>query len=264
MTDDERAALLALGAPMADLATGTPAGSVAAALLQGLRFLTVSFQQRKAERALATFIESLAVAGDLPRLEAEKRVRLLLASTDPKTQDALYACFKAMFNGRSEAAWPYIARLTSMYVLYEPSVDTFFKRASWLLERCEDEDVKLLVEAMCESRKVQEDHLRRQEAQQAGKLRALVWKHSVVGNVGSHEVMVVASASATPGVSSSSPGKLEGDEGLARLVSLIREARIGYTDSNDQQVFTVEDNTFFKLMELMLPDQPATPPSRPA
>lgn len=100
---------------------------------------------------------------------------------------------------------------------------------------------------------VQEDHLRRQETQGDGPLRALVWKHKVVGNVGSHEVMVVASASATPGVASSSPGKLEGGEGLVRLVALIREARIGYTDTNDQQVFTTVEGTFFKLMDLMLP-----------
>ncbi|MFH1467870.1 MAG: hypothetical protein ABIO70_26025 [Pseudomonadota bacterium] len=253
MPDDERLDLVALGAPVADLATGTPAGSIAAALLQGLRFLTVSFQQQKAERALDTFIESLAVAGDLPRVEAEKRVRLLLASTDPKTQDALYACFKAMFNGRSEAAWPYIARLTSLYVLYQPSVDAFFKRASWLLERCEDEDVKLLVEAMQVSRMIKEDHLRRQETRGDGPLCSLVWKHKPVSNTGSHQIMIVASPSATPGVASSSPGEREGGEGWARLIALIREARIGYTDSNDQQVFTVEDNTFFKLMDLMLP-----------
>lgn len=165
-----------------------------------------------------------------------------------------------MAYARSDTAWPYIARLTAEYLHHGQPADSFFKRASWLLERCEDEDVRLLVEAMQVSRMIKEDHLRRQETQGEGSLRALVWKHKAVGNVGSHTIMVVASAEATPSVASSSPGKLEGDEGLARLVALIREARIGYTDTNDQQVFTTVERTFFKLMDLMLQGATARSP----
>ncbi len=253
MPDDKVPELLDTLGTLIDIKTMSPAGTLGVLPVKAVFNLVEHLQRKKVERALDLLVKGLATAGDLPREEAEQQVGLLLESAAPQVQELLYADFKSKANARSDAAWPYIARLTAEYLHHGQPADSFFKRASWLLERCEDEDVKLLVEAMQVSRMIKEDHLRRQETQGDGPLRALVWKHKPVSNTGSHEVMVVASASATPGVSSSTPGKLEGDEGLARLVALIREARIGYTDSNDQHVFTVADGTFFDLMKLMLP-----------
>jgi len=264
MPDDPAPEILDVAALAIDLATGGPAGSLAVLPIRAVVDFAHRIEERRIKRALALLIEGLATAGDLPPDEAAQRIGDLLAGSSDREDDLLYAAFRSMAYARSDAAWPYIARLTAEYLHHGQAADSFFKRASWLLERCEDEDVKLLVEAMQVSRMIKKDHLRRQETQGDGPLRSLVWKHKPVSNTGSHQIMIVASPSATPGVASSSPGEREGGEGWARLIALIREARIGYTDSNDQQVFTVEDNTFFKLMDLVLLGLPATPPSGPA
>jgi hypothetical protein len=58
----------------------------------------------------------------------------------------LYETFRSFADTRTEAAWPYIARLTAQ-TIRRGGVDTFFRRAARLLERCEHDDLERLVAA---------------------------------------------------------------------------------------------------------------------
>lgn len=148
MPDDPTPEILDAAALAVDLATGGPGGSLAAIPLKAVWSLTQRIEQRKVRKALAMLIESLATAGDLPPDEAATRIQGLLAGGSDREDDLLYAAFRSMAYSRSDAAWPYIARLAAGYLHHGQPADSFFKRVSWLLERAEEPDMAILREAV--------------------------------------------------------------------------------------------------------------------
>lgn len=105
---------------------------------------------RKAERAFQLLVDALVDADGLPPEEAAAHIeRILVAGEEgvPDPHDTLYEAFRSFAFTRTEAAWPYIGRLTADYVAHRRRIDTLFRRAAWLLERCEEEDVVMLVQA---------------------------------------------------------------------------------------------------------------------
>jgi hypothetical protein len=99
------------------------------------------FQQRKGERAVNALVAALCELRGLPPGEAELRLDEIVTSAGEGLRDpheALYETFRMFAFTRTEAAWPYIARMTAEYMEESRAIDSFFRRAGWLLERCED------------------------------------------------------------------------------------------------------------------------------
>ncbi len=102
---------------------------------------------RKVEGAFRLLVESLVELEGLAEPEASQRLEHILLAGEPGTGDpheALYQSFRSFAFTRTEAAWPYIARLTADYLVENAPIDSFFRRMAWLLERCEDHDVEVL------------------------------------------------------------------------------------------------------------------------
>lgn len=122
----------------------------AAALGLGVKYLGAMWarvRDEKAETAYAAFVEQWATVNMMHPEEAAQEVHPLLSEGDPAHDDALYETFRHLAFMRSDRAWSFIARMTAMYVREKRPVDDFFRRAGWLLERCESEDVDIIVKA---------------------------------------------------------------------------------------------------------------------
>ena len=158
MGKDRDTTLIDTAATGFDLATGTPAGSITRALVGGVWKLADRIEAARVKRALDLLVESLATVADLPRDEAASRLQELLDGASAEVDDLLYADFKSKASARSEAAWPYIARLTAEYLHHGQPADSFFKRMGLLLERCEGEDVRVLCGIAGEARRLSTEH----------------------------------------------------------------------------------------------------------
>ncbi|MBK7759565.1 MAG: hypothetical protein IPI35_24840 [Deltaproteobacteria bacterium] len=99
---------------------------------------------------MASLVDALCRLKGCPPEEAAAQLDEILTSGQPWVGDphkVLYETFRSFAFTRTQAAWPYISQMTAEYIEQRKTVDTFFRRMGWLLERCEDEDVALLREA---------------------------------------------------------------------------------------------------------------------
>ncbi|MES2643877.1 MAG: hypothetical protein V4850_30595 [Myxococcota bacterium] len=129
--------------------------ALAKTVLTSIGKALAEFQERKGERAVASLVAALGGLKGLPPDEAARELDELLTTSEPGVRDpheALYETFRSFAFTRSEAAWPFIARMTAEYVERGCKVDSHFRRTAWLLERCDAEDVDLLVAALTECR----------------------------------------------------------------------------------------------------------------
>lgn len=168
---------LHLAAVGVNTATGTPAGSLARMAVAPMmnRFLA-RIGNEKAARAYNLLIESLAVAGDLPPDDAQERVRTILEGAEPEVEDHLYENFQSMARARTEAAWPYIAKLTAEFIHNRRPVDTYFRRVGWLMENATEEELVTFFRLIRESVKFRD----RWKAEGFG-IQAVLWRSGFEG-----------------------------------------------------------------------------------
>lgn len=134
-----------------------------------------AFRRVRGDRAVRALVDALAELDGLPRDEAAKKLDDLLTSGEPGVRDpheVLYETFRSLAFTRTEAAWPYIAKLTASYLpgtyREQKPVDDYFRRMGRLLERCEQRDIVAL-------RKVAEATLTQASAANAPKAGNYAW-----------------------------------------------------------------------------------------
>lgn len=139
-------ALVGFDAWLAANGYAVPVGAVTALAVP---YVLGKVGREKVERLWMAFRRAMIVEVELPEDEADSEIRRLL--DDPKAAEKLYESFRSMMSSRSEATWPYAAKLAAHYVVRKLEPDTFFLRAGWLLVRCEEEDIDILRQGFAES-----------------------------------------------------------------------------------------------------------------
>lgn len=141
-------AAVGTGAAAAAIAVG-PAAAVVAPAADLVQYLWGRATAARRQAMRDGLLEAVTELGNYEGEEAEHRLDVLLAECTPDQEELVYQSFKAMAFGKSSAAWPYILRITAdRLVNHGGAPDTFFRRAAWMLERCEEDDLPM-IEAAC-------------------------------------------------------------------------------------------------------------------
>jgi hypothetical protein len=195
------------------------------------------FQERKGQRAVAALGSALADLEGLPPDGADEALARLLTTAEPGVHDpheVLYETFRVFAFTRTEAAWPYIARMTAEYLSRSRAIDDLFRRSGWLLERCEQEDLSMLVEAVTYSRDVLADP----DPEVVG----VVWHGPDYGDVLGVDYQhrpfgLAVNAAAKVGLDAMPPARIvAGEFRGAEVLRLIQDARFG-RQTNHERVF---------------------------
>lgn len=141
------AMLLAAICPAFSLAAGVipPAADV-------FKFLLQDATDARKKAALDDLLAEVAGLDGYDQAECEKR--FIAAIMDCERQglgDLLYDHHRAIYFGKSRAAWPYVVKLTADHIKNKGGQpDNYSRRMARLLERCEEEDLEVLkVAARC-------------------------------------------------------------------------------------------------------------------
>lgn len=156
-TDDLTEELLDANALAIDLAAAPITGGlpVASSLLTGARLVSGMMARHGAAKLQEDYellVLELAKETDSSPPDAAERLERLLAGAGPVLEEKLYNAWRSRALMRSSKAWKYMARLTAKDIRDARPVDLFFKRVSFVLERCEDEDIGLLETACAGTR----------------------------------------------------------------------------------------------------------------
>jgi hypothetical protein len=140
-------AAVGAGAVGAALAIG-PAAAVIKPAWDLFQFLRGDAADTRRDAAVNGIFDAIADLGNYDRAEAESRFIVIMATATQEQKDLIFESFRAIVFSRSEAARRYICLVTAECIVHcQGKPDTFFKRAAWLLERCEEGDVLVLEEA---------------------------------------------------------------------------------------------------------------------
>lgn len=226
---------------------------------------------RKVDRAFQLLVDSLVELDGLPAAEQADRLERMLIAGEPGVGDphqALYEAFRSYAFTRTEAAWPYIARLAAPYVANTRPVDDCFRRTAWLLERCDDKDIAILRAAFraCEeliayvnSPEVLSRKIIRSEVQFSFNGSGLLVNTSPSTDEGARELEIAPSFALPPGETA----KAQGD-----AVILLGESRLGWYRSGVVS-FGLKDGvpeaggTLDRLIKLFAVDAAPNPPHSP-
>lgn len=126
-------------------AAGVPAAAVLKPGTDIVQFLWSRATDARRKAMLDELVARFAELNGYDDRMADEGLHRLLTDSTQEQEDLIYESFKSMAFGKSRWAWPYMARLTADYLVHRDGTsDSFFKRAAWLLERCESEDIAFL------------------------------------------------------------------------------------------------------------------------
>jgi hypothetical protein len=151
LEDPEKKVAGELTALAADIALGPALGPVGSILKAVAGPFLARRHATRMDDGFRAFVEQWADLSSQSEEAAEAELGRLLTQGGDDSEEAerkIYEYFRLWALSHSPGAWPYIARMTAIYLRENRGIDALFRRCGRLLAACEEEDIDTLRRAL--------------------------------------------------------------------------------------------------------------------